>query len=545
MQVVLPLQINFLYGAVFGSPVYNQGMEKTRTIITLLAVCLAIIASPVWAEDAPGNQSIDGYKITKVTVKRYNVFDLDNPDEQGFIPRVANSIHVVTKEKVIRDELLFKEGDSFGAEVIEESERNLRKYKMFQKVLITPQPDHNNKSVEVLVETWDQWSLVIGGSFGGTSGKAKAGVDIGDLNLLGTGQLVKYTMRKSSSNTAHSFGYRDRTFLSSHYLMDADYSTDDTEQRWNGVLTLPFYSVDTPFSHGLRFIKIDHKETGLEYHNYVAEYSAAFGFPVGEHVIRLGGGASGGEQYVVDPVLGRQPTTRDNKLFLTMSLLFNPRDYIEVRYLEKFRVVEDIPLGAKIDLKGGRAFRQAGASSNRESFSATISKYFQPFTKDLAYVTANIRKWDSNFSEEYLYGNFRYYWRDFENSTIVLNLEGGYADSATERFIIGGTNGVRGYEADSFTGNRLMMGNLEYRYFYKEPMMWNIFEPGFVLFADGASIWNRGDRGEPQTFHGSFGVGIRIAFLKAPGISLLRVDYGVPSDNMKKPVITIGMEGFF
>ena len=47
-------------------------------------------------------------------------------ENNSFIYGLANDLHVVTKENVVRNELLFKEGDSLDQDITAETERNLR-----------------------------------------------------------------------------------------------------------------------------------------------------------------------------------------------------------------------------------------------------------------------------------------------------------------------------------------------------------------------------------------------------------------------------------
>jgi hemolysin activation/secretion protein len=118
-------------------------------------------------------------------------------------------------------------------------------------------------------------------------------------------------------------------------------------------------------------------------------------------------------------------------------------------------------------------------------------------------------------------------------------------DSDINRFYLGGTTGVRGYNSNEFVGRNRALINFEDRIFTYKSILAGIFEPGFVLFVDAGEAWNNFSGDTFQELHTSFGFGIRMAILKAPGISLIRMDYGIPLDLNRTPVLTIGMEGFF
>ena len=64
--------------------------------------------------------------IREIEIVRLNVFDKELENGGNFIYRLANKFHVVTKERIIRQELLFKKGDLFDSEYLEQSIRNIR-----------------------------------------------------------------------------------------------------------------------------------------------------------------------------------------------------------------------------------------------------------------------------------------------------------------------------------------------------------------------------------------------------------------------------------
>ena len=70
--------------------------------------------------DAPGAI------ISHIRLVRHNIFDTNNPKEDNFLFRGLNSLNIMTKEHVIIQQLLFKEGDSYDKQLLRESERILR-----------------------------------------------------------------------------------------------------------------------------------------------------------------------------------------------------------------------------------------------------------------------------------------------------------------------------------------------------------------------------------------------------------------------------------
>ncbi|MDF1692874.1 MAG: hypothetical protein P1U47_10895 [Zhongshania sp.] len=66
------------------------------------------------------NQQIDSINIV---VKP--IFDENNPKESNWLFRLANRLHIPTRKKVIRDDLLFKVGSPIDQNLLNSSERSL------------------------------------------------------------------------------------------------------------------------------------------------------------------------------------------------------------------------------------------------------------------------------------------------------------------------------------------------------------------------------------------------------------------------------------
>ncbi|HVO08201.1 MAG TPA: hypothetical protein VMT83_15520, partial [Burkholderiaceae bacterium] len=88
----------------------------------------------VQAQDGPAplpsfaELEASGAVIGEIRVVTANVFDTNDPQENNSFFRLANALHIQTRESVIRRALLFKPGDTVSVRVIEETERLLRGY---------------------------------------------------------------------------------------------------------------------------------------------------------------------------------------------------------------------------------------------------------------------------------------------------------------------------------------------------------------------------------------------------------------------------------
>ena len=502
-------------------------------------ICSIAVFAPVYAAE------LSEHTIDKIIIIRRNVFDLAKPKENTAIGRGANKLHIVTRESFIRDELLFKEGDNFDRNLMEESERNLRKHDFLTDVKITPVLGNKPKTVDIIVSMRDQWSLLVGGTFGGTSESSESGLDFGEKNLFGTGKSLVYKGRHRDGGFAHSYRFTDPSFFNTRHLFEAGFDDELNENRHEVKLQKPFYSLDTKNSYGAAYERREHGDNDLTFNLERTELFYGWSHELGGgDVLRLLLASSVGTQQIMRDD-GGYDTTRDRKVVATAKFLLNPTEYKGERYIEKFRQVEDIPLGATFTVSLGPALKLLRTPSTELSAEFEAKRNFRVAENDYFFTSLTYRTHDDDFNDEYADLELRYYLRRFRYQTFLLHLRASYLESKVNRFEFGGTEGLRGYKTDEFSGKKQLILNLENRIYTYKSMFSGIIEPGFVLFTDFGNAWDSRTSDELQRLKGSFGAGLRIALLKAPGISLIRVDYGRPFDLSREPVITVGMEGFF
>jgi len=536
----------------------NHAAMARRVIFFLLISVLAVSPAaysadqiqPSAVDDQAPNSPMEtvipdhSYKIGTITIIPGNVFDLSNPTENGFIGRIGDKLHIVTRESTIRNELLFQEGDPYDKDIVEETERNLRLRQFLTDVELIIKPVKETKTVDITVKTRDQWTLLFGSAVGGTNENSMVGADIGEKNLLGLGQSVSYSYRHDNSGSYHAAGFSDQNLMGSRYALAMSYLQTPVEIDRSLSLQEPFYSLETESSHGFHYATQDHFEPTLNYNNFRLTTFYGVAYDLAGVIVRPFIVLSVGEQnlfsYPSPPTL-----TRDNKVELLVNLLAEPRNFAKDTYIQKFRQVEDIALGAQYSYLLGEGLVAIGSTTTEISMSFQVTKWTKLFERDYLYAGLTLAENDDSFNKQLADFQIQYYYRDFLQHTMFLNFQASYLDSDSNRFYLGGTTGLRGYNVNKFVGRDRFLLNLEDRIFTYKAILWGILEPGFVLFVDSGNAWNNLP---DDTFHGlhtSFGAGLRLAVLKAPGISLVKIDYGVPIDINGVPVLTIGMSGTF
>ena len=82
---------------------------------------LAFAAMSCAADDIPSPEELErtGAVIGEVFIDNQNIFDLEDPEENKQLYRLANKLHIRTQPKVIRQQLLFKSGDLYSQRLID------------------------------------------------------------------------------------------------------------------------------------------------------------------------------------------------------------------------------------------------------------------------------------------------------------------------------------------------------------------------------------------------------------------------------------------
>jgi len=158
----------------------------------LLFLTLASFPGGAMAQECPQG------RISYIFIDNRSIFDTAemDPDTRYFWAyRLANSLHIRTREEFIRKEILFKTGDCLDPLRLSESERLLRSYRFIGKsdVFALPQP---NGTQHVVVDTQDEWTTKVDLGFQVDDGPELTGVSISEENLLGLGIGVGFFFRE-------------------------------------------------------------------------------------------------------------------------------------------------------------------------------------------------------------------------------------------------------------------------------------------------------------------------------------------------------------
>ena len=133
------------------------------------------------------------------------LFDVERDDANTTLSRLANRLHVPPASPPSRTSCC-SERRCVSRGLLEESARILRDTRYLRDALIRPVAYHDGV-VDVEVTTQEVWTLNPGFSFGRKGGKNTGGIEVEDLNFLGS----RYAVRRRASLEASIASRRPST----------------------------------------------------------------------------------------------------------------------------------------------------------------------------------------------------------------------------------------------------------------------------------------------------------------------------------------------
>ena len=227
------------------------GCRDRRSRCQLSCLLIVAIGASIFAPNliaSEPEEDLEGLPIVRIVFDRSNIFDTENPKTSAWFYRWANALHIVTKEGFLRQMVLFKVGDPYSSKIAEESARIIRQMGFINPVYITAK--RVDGGVEVTVQTRDQWTLQVGGSFGVAGERRKWSIEFQEENFLGWGKKLDLQFRSDVERDTWAYRYRDPNIFGTRWRADLVYedSTDGSVQQV--LLERPFFSLATDRAWG-------------------------------------------------------------------------------------------------------------------------------------------------------------------------------------------------------------------------------------------------------------------------------------------------------
>ena len=146
-----------------------------------------------------------------------------NKSRKIYVNRIDIEGNSRTKDKVIRREMRFSEGDGFSNEKLKRSEQRIRNLGFFKDVKAenrpTQKPDRTDIGIQLTEKQTGQFN--VGGGFSSTNG-ALANVGIAEKNFLGKGQDLRAKFTLAERATQLDLGFTEPYFLDKDMTLGVD-----------------------------------------------------------------------------------------------------------------------------------------------------------------------------------------------------------------------------------------------------------------------------------------------------------------------------------
>jgi hemolysin activation/secretion protein len=517
--------------------------------LTIPLLLMAALTSPTMADEAnkklPDLAELEAQNavIGEVTIVRSDVFDLSTPDENKWLYRWANRLHVITREKTVSEQLLFRPGDIYKKRELEESERILRRNKYLYDAHIVPS-HYENGIVDLTVNTRDVWSISPELSISRSGGENRTRYGIDEHNLFGRGQRLRFIQDNDIDRSESTIEYADR-YIGSHHISGLlRYSDNSDGDAYLLSVERPFYALDTRWSAGGSILGDDRRTPMYAFAEEAAEYRHQ------RDAFHLYSGRSKGlrngwvQRWTTGIALDdnrfsevNNPTLPavvpgDRKLvypFLGFELVEDR--YVKGTNRDQIDRTEDFQTGLRLNASLGWADTSFGSDRDALIYSATSSRGFGSFDHKMLLLSAAAsgRLEGGNSANAQFEMTARFYHAQSEKRLFFTSISGtvGHDLDLDNPVEIGGNSGLRGYPLRYQVGESRLLATIEQRY-YTDWYPFRFARVGGAVFADVGQVWGTNPLGpDNRGWLSDVGFGLRLALTRVSD-RIIHLDVAFP-----------------
>lgn len=493
------------------------------------------------------------YRIGNIFFESKDVFD-STQNDWFWGAKVLNKLHTITQPFIIEDELLFSSDDDLNLDVIDETERNLRRTGLFTKVLIEID-SVNPTTYDVIVNTQDRWSLQPAVLYGTGGGVSNYGGKLQESNLFGTWTNVSLEMLYRTENKIGLqglFELNKQRLFRSDLTLNTVISSNKFRSYQKIDIFKPYWTLNTEDSYGLnlfnqsgndflylslldttQLIKVKEQKAAAYYSKVFFGNDRAFmTFYTSFHNVDRGD-----KKY-------RRAFDNSGQFFAVFSSV--SEEYIKTTKLNTY-LDEDLQVGGYGSAILGRTFSLGNGGETLWYIAADgeTSYYTGDFYVNLRAAAgsaffSNQSKYVSQESEGLAFYNVT----DNILITSKIQQQTVWRWDAMRQLILDTDSGLRGFDVNRLSGDNRLFSNTEIRYF---PNMefWALNFSG-VAFFDIGTVWNQSSNIAQAKFYKTGGLGLRIHNMKMTGKGhILRLDFAYNISEGKFGGIVFGTEQYF
>ncbi|WP_366183072.1 hypothetical protein [Flavobacterium ovatum] len=324
------------------------------------------------------HKSYNGKIIRNINIVTLDPFGYSDSDTlrkpKNWEERTGNWLHLKSKKIAIQNILLFKKNLPYNDLVTRETERLIRAQRFVSRVTITEKlTQKKSDSVDVYIRVLDSWSTVP--KFQISSNSASLGLN--ERNFFGTGQQFDYrfTNRFQDGKDAHDLTYTIPNIKNSFIKTVIKYNInlDDFYDK-SILIERPFYSSLSKWAGGIllnQTFKVDSlqildlKYNKQNFKNSIHDFWIGKAFPLYKNDTLYNNTTNliltsrfMNINYIERPNLEYDPIEfYNNEKLMLLGIGINNRRFIEDRYIFKYGIIEDVPIGQIYGLTTGYQYK--------------------------------------------------------------------------------------------------------------------------------------------------------------------------------------------
>jgi hypothetical protein len=313
-------------------------------------------------------------RITTADFRGINIIDTSSVIMSA-VGRVISTLHVDTKEKIIKNSLLFKSGDLVDPFELADNERLLRQFPYIRDARIVLVPVEEESTVDVYVITQDRLSLFVDGDFDGFD---EFFLEVGTRSIMGTGNQVSVAYQFNGDESPQSgyqlqlqnFNIQD-TFITGaltysdiwdkkgyEISFERDFLTPRT--RWAGGLDVGDLEQIRMEDIDLDSVFSEHDSVRVPYKNNFQDLWLGRSFILRNSKDRMN--LTLASRVFRQKFSERPYVSADsnyffhNEVFFLNEVVMTKRKYLKSTMIQTFGITEDIPVGYLFKFLGGYKF---------------------------------------------------------------------------------------------------------------------------------------------------------------------------------------------
>lgn len=475
-----------------------------------------------------------GKKIRNINIEVLDPFGYSVNEFYGKTPdyfeRIGNKYHITSKDKIVRNLLLFKSNQPINALELSESERILRlsPYIFDARIYIQKSFSVNNDSIDILVVTQDRWTATVTSDFN----LASPDLVFNEKNILGYGHQFSQGLawNATDKHITTTGKYSINNIKKSFVGLTAFYATNKENKQIGAIIERLFFSPITKWAGGIgvsknnTFYQQTFSETTINKYPLIFNTLDIWGaksfelnkknmLAIDKQNIKLITGIRYFNKQIFERpsfIIDTDQINRNESMFL-INIGISQRKYYRDRYLFRYGANEDIPEGNMLELVMGTMNKELSSTNYYTGIKFGTGKHINDFGYisigggyGTFYNANTINSGVINFDAFYfsdLINRKRWYFRQFVRFKIIEGIN----RANYETLNINGSQ-MYGFSSPKLLNKSKMILNLEFVMYAPYKIIGFQFAP--VLFYGFAGIGTNFGTMFSSTFYQAFALGL-------------------------------------